>query len=157
MTDPLNRRMIIALLAILPTFLFALASQAFNPPLQPVQTKLISEEIAALPGAPADAPLITTDLVPPEALDPDAMNRAREANLADPFFGGPIQPAVPFRFTGTYADRTNARDCLALAAMAEAEKQGSAAIRLNGRLVDVAHVKTAQQNLARARRLGMSV
>lgn len=120
MTDPLNRRMIIALLAILPTFLFALASQAFNPPLQPVQTKLISEEIAALPGAPADAPLITTDLVPPEALDPDAMNRAREANLADPFFGGPIQPAVPFRFTGTYADRTNARDCLALAAMAEA-------------------------------------
>lgn len=42
-----------------------------------------------------------------------------------------------------------------LAAMAEAEQQGSAAIRLHGRLVDVAHVKTAEQNLARARRLGV--
>lgn len=42
-------------------------------------------------------------------------------------------------------------------AMAEAERQGSAAIRLDGRLVDVAHVKTAHQNLARARRLGLDV
>lgn len=42
-------------------------------------------------------------------------------------------------------------------AMAEAERQGSAAIRLDGRLVDVAHVKTAHQNLARARRLGLEV
>lgn len=40
-------------------------------------------------------------------------------------------------------------------AMAEAERQGSAAIRLDGRLIDVAHVKTAEKNLARARRLGL--
>lgn len=42
-----------------------------------------------------------------------------------------------------------------LAAMDEAEKQGSAAIRLHGRLVDVAHVKTARKNLDRARLLGV--
>jgi citrate lyase subunit beta/citryl-CoA lyase len=40
-------------------------------------------------------------------------------------------------------------------AMVEAEKQGSAAIRLDGRLIDVAHVKTAHKNLDRARRLGL--
>lgn len=40
-------------------------------------------------------------------------------------------------------------------AMIEAEKQGSAAIRLDGRLIDVAHVKTAHKNLDRARRLGL--
>jgi citrate lyase subunit beta/citryl-CoA lyase len=42
-----------------------------------------------------------------------------------------------------------------LDAMEEAEQRGSAAIRLHGRLVDVAHVKTAHKNLARARRLGV--
>lgn len=43
-----------------------------------------------------------------------------------------------------------------IAAMEEAERQGSAAIRLHGRLVDVAHVKTAHKNLARARLLGVT-
>ena len=42
-----------------------------------------------------------------------------------------------------------------IGAMEDAEKQGSAAIRLDGRLVDVAHVKTAHKNLDRARRLGL--
>ena len=121
MTDPLNRRMFIALLAVLPTFLFALASQAFNPPpQQPTRTSLVAAEIAALPGGPAEAPLITQAALPPSALTPDAMEQARLANSADPFFTGSVAPAAPFRFTGTYADRTNARDCLALAAMAEA-------------------------------------
>ena len=41
-------------------------------------------------------------------------------------------------------------------AMADAEMHGSAAIRLDGRLVDVAHVKTAHKNLERARRLGVT-
>jgi hypothetical protein len=120
MTDPLNRRMIIALLAILPTFLFALASQAFNPPPQAIRPSLIATEIAELPGGPADAPLITEAALPTSALTLDEMDRARAANLADPFFAGLIQPAAPFRFAGTFTDRTNARDCLALAAMAEA-------------------------------------
>ncbi|MFM5893297.1 MAG: cell wall hydrolase [Novosphingobium sp.] len=120
MTDPLNRRMIIALLAILPTFLFALASQAFNPPPQPVRPSLMAAEIAELPGGPADAPLITEAALPQSALTLDEMDRARAANLSDPFYTGLVAPAAPFRFTGTYADRTNARDCLALAAMAEA-------------------------------------
>ena len=120
MEDLFNRRMIIALLAILPTFLFALASQAFNPPPQPTRSTLIAAEIAALPGGPAEAPLITDAMVPPSALTPDAMDQARAENRADSFYTGPISPATPFRFSGTYADRDNARDCLALAAMAEA-------------------------------------
>jgi citrate lyase subunit beta / citryl-CoA lyase len=40
-------------------------------------------------------------------------------------------------------------------AMAEAEQQGLGAIRLDGRLIDVAHVHTARRNLARAERLGV--
>jgi citrate lyase beta subunit len=41
------------------------------------------------------------------------------------------------------------------AAMAAAERAGQGAIRLDGRLVDAAHVKTARQQLERARRLGL--
>ena len=41
-------------------------------------------------------------------------------------------------------------------AMAEAEASGSGAIRLGGRLIDMAHVETAQQSLRRAERLGVS-
>ena len=41
-----------------------------------------------------------------------------------------------------------------VAAMAEAEDAGSGAIRLDGRLIDVAHVHTARRELARAERLG---
>jgi citrate lyase subunit beta/citryl-CoA lyase len=40
-------------------------------------------------------------------------------------------------------------------AMDEAEREGLGAIRLNGRLIDVAHVHTANKELARARRLGL--
>ena len=42
-----------------------------------------------------------------------------------------------------------------VAAMEEAEREGLGAIRLDGRLIDVAHVLTAQKELARARRLGV--
>ena len=42
-----------------------------------------------------------------------------------------------------------------VAAMEEAEREGLGAIRLNGRLIDVAHVLTARKELARARRLGV--
>ena len=42
-----------------------------------------------------------------------------------------------------------------VAAMEDAEQQGLGAIRLNGRLIDVAHVHTALKELARAKRLGL--
>ena len=119
MTDPFIRRTILALLALLPTFLLVLASQAFTPPPPPTPRDVVAAEIAALPGGPADAPLLTSAMVPP-GMSADAMERARVSNLADPFFTGPIAPATPFRFAGSFADRSNARDCLALAAMAEA-------------------------------------
>ena len=100
MTDPFNRRMIIAPLALLPTFLFVLASQAFTPPPPPNARDLVAAEIAALPGGPAEAPLLTGAMAAP-TMSADAMEQARASNLADPFFTGPIQPAVPFRFAGS--------------------------------------------------------
>ena len=120
MEDLFNRRMLIALLALLPTFLFVLAAQAFDPPPPLSPHELAAAEIAALPGGPADAPLITEAALPPSAMTPDAMEQARLSNSGDPFFTGSIAPAAPFRFAGTFTDRSNARDCLALAAMAEA-------------------------------------
>ena len=118
MDDPLIRRLTIALLALLPTFLFALASQSFTPPVL-TPRDLAAAQIAALPGGPDEAPLLTGAMIPP-ALSRDQMDQARARNLADPFFAGQIAPATPFRFAGSSADRSNARDCLALAAMAEA-------------------------------------
>jgi citrate lyase subunit beta / citryl-CoA lyase len=56
-------------------------------------------------------------------------------------------------FTPSDAEIANWRAIIA--AMDEAERQGSAAIRLDGRLIDVAHVKTARQDLERARLLGV--
>ena len=118
MADPLIRRMLVALLALLPTFLFALACQTFDPPV-PTHRDLRAAQLAALPGGPAEAPLLTGAMVPP-TLSADQMDQARASNLADPFFTGPIAAATRFEFAGSSADRSNARDCLALAAMAEA-------------------------------------
>jgi citrate lyase beta subunit len=39
--------------------------------------------------------------------------------------------------------------------MDAAEREGLGAIRLDGRLIDVAHVHTALKELARAKRLGL--
>ena len=118
MDDPLIRRMTIALLALLPTFLFALACQSFT---QPVLTPrdLVAAQLAALPGGPDEAPLLTGAMIPP-TLSADQLAQARARNLADPFFAGTPVPATPFKFAGSSADRSSARDCLALAAMAEA-------------------------------------
>lgn len=69
--------------------------------------------IAALPGLPGEAPVLSAE----QALAPDD---ARARNAAIPFFTGRIAPAAPFRFTGSGADLARARECLALAAMAEA-------------------------------------
>ena len=118
MEDPLNRRMIVALLAMLPIVLFAIACQNFHPASTQAQAALAAE-LAALPGNAADAPIVGLE-PPPGMLSPDAMDAARAANARDPFFSGPIQPAPPFRFKGSDEDQYNARECLALAAMAEA-------------------------------------
>lgn len=71
-------------------------------------------DVSLLPGQAAQAPLLSA---PPSL---DEMDQARARNAAVPFFAGPVTPAQPFRFDGTMTDRERARDCLALAAMAEA-------------------------------------
>lgn len=69
--------------------------------------------LSALPGLPGEAPVLDVR----SAIDPDD---ARTRNAADPFFAGKVQPAPPFRLTTMGADFDRARECLALAAMAEA-------------------------------------
>lgn len=69
--------------------------------------------IAALPGLARDAPVLSQQPIVPA-------DQARALNAADPFFAGSIAPAPPFRFSGTPQDMDRARECLALAAMAEA-------------------------------------
>ena len=118
MEDPLNRRMIVALLALLPIVLFAWICQSFVPPPSKAEAALAAE-LAALPGNASEAPVV--GLKPaPGVLSLDAMDAARAANAGNPFVTGPIDPAPPFRFSGSVADQYNARECLALAAMAEA-------------------------------------
>jgi citrate lyase subunit beta/citryl-CoA lyase len=62
-------------------------------------------------------------------------------------------PIIHEIFTPSAAEIDEWRELIA--AMDEAERAGSAAIRLHGRLVDVAHVKTAHKSLERARLLGV--
>lgn len=120
MDDPLNRRMIVALLAFVPLLLLLLAGRFVTKPVHASPADAAQRaELAALPGNAADAPVFGTDLAP-ALLAPDAMDAARASNAANPFFAGPILPAEPFRFQGSSVDFNNARDCLALAAMAEA-------------------------------------
>lgn len=119
MNDPLNRRMTIALLALLPVVLLAWASLRFDPSAAstaaaPSDDPVMLAQLAALPGRPGE-------LAPPGYAAPIApTGDARSQNLAIPFVGVKLEPAPPYRFTGSPADLTNARDCLALAAMAEA-------------------------------------
>lgn len=69
------------------------------------------ESVEALPASGEEADTLKSQLAPDDA---QAQNAA-----VDIVEGGP-GVAPPFRFTGSAADRTRARDCLALAAMAEA-------------------------------------
>lgn len=68
---------------------------------------------AELPARGLTAPLVS--VVPPGA-QADAISR----NAADPFMAGLVSPATPFRISGSPQDLVRARECLALAAMAEA-------------------------------------
>lgn len=116
MDHPLNRRIAVALLAFLPLLMLIWASLHFAPvaatELRAADNPLYLSELSHLPGSPV-APEPST-LTMPGVLDP------RGANAAIPFFSGRIDPAPAFRFRGPSTDLANARDCLALAAMAEA-------------------------------------
>ena len=117
MDDPLNRRIAVAILAFLPLVLLIWASLQFAPvaaaELDASKNPLFLSELSWLPGSPdAATPVIST--LPGGTVDPRALN------AAIPFFAGKIDPAPAYRFKGGAADLTNARDCLALAAMAEA-------------------------------------
>lgn len=71
------------------------------------------EELKTLPGLP--------DQVMPEAVtSPIPEDVARSRNAEIPFLAGALEPARPFRFTGSAEDHRRALRCLALAALAEA-------------------------------------
>lgn len=120
MRNPLLREITIMLLAALPLTLLVLLCQLGVPRLP---TDPVGAEIAALPGRSTDAPLLA-------AATPSDMDSARVKNAAIAFYAGKIDPARPFRFSGTPGDFANARDCLALAALAEAggSDQGQRAV-----------------------------
>ena len=117
MDKPLNRRLTVILLAILPLVLLIWASLRIAPSaaaaLSLDRNPVLLSELARLPGSPDGAPAA------PLALPPGSFD-ARALNAAIPFIAGKIDPAPSYRFAGGTTDRANARDCLALAAMAEA-------------------------------------
>jgi len=116
MYSPNTRRVTVAILALAPLLLLIYASMRFVPvsaaELQADNNPAFLSELARLPGSP-DAELPSTQLAP-LGTDP------RQLNAAIPFFSGRIDSAPPYRFRGSASDLANARDCLALAAMAEA-------------------------------------
>ncbi|GAB5347332.1 cell wall hydrolase [Alteriqipengyuania sp. 357] len=86
------------------------ARDAVHP--QPAATAIASASpVEALPASGAGEALLESELAPD-----DAQARNEAVAIVD---GGP-GTASPFRFEGSSADRARARDCLALAAMAEA-------------------------------------
>ena len=101
-----------AALTLLPFALLALmgglpAPTASSPPISPVEA---AEPMPDLPASPEDT-VVFSELT---ATDARARNAAVEFAAV-----GPGTPS-PFRFDGSAADRLRARDCLALAGMAEA-------------------------------------
>jgi hypothetical protein len=110
MRSPLLREITIMLLAALPLTLLVLLCQLGMPRLR---ADPVGAEMAALPGRSSEAPLLAQT-------SPSDVDRARSQNGAAPFYSGRIDPARPFRFSGSPSDFANARDCLALAALAEA-------------------------------------
>lgn len=110
MRNPLLREITIMLLAALPMLWLIIACQTSH---VGDSAGFVAEQLAALPAQGGAAPL----LAPVATGDASA---ARARNSADPFFSGPLEAARPFHFAGNSADLANARDCLALAALAEA-------------------------------------
>lgn len=118
MDDPLNRRMTVALLALMPLLALLWVSLRFDPlsasPAAAGEDPAMLAELQALPGRPGDLPPLEFAEPVSPGTDP------RSLNAAIPFVGGRLEPALPYRFSGSPADYVNARECLALAAMAEA-------------------------------------
>lgn len=118
MDDPVNRRITVALLALLPLLLLLWGSLRFPPSaaaeVARADSSIVQAELLNLPGSPNAAPPAGFALPGVAGGDPRALN------AAIPFITGTLKPAPSFRFGGSAADFTNARDCLALAAMAEA-------------------------------------
>ncbi|PKB14541.1 spore germination cell wall hydrolase CwlJ-like protein [Novosphingobium kunmingense] len=98
----------VALLVAIATAMTLVAAEQARPVITSPDTP-----ISALPGQPGEAPVLA-DI---QGLPAD---EARKRNAADPFFPGTVQPAPPFRLTTMGSDFDRARECLALAAMAEA-------------------------------------
>ena len=99
--------------AILLATFGALAAAGMQAEPRPIvgETALPSVPAQALPASGEDADTVTSQLAPDDA-------QARNAAVAI-VENGP-GTAEPFRFAGSGADRARARDCLALAGMAEA-------------------------------------
>lgn len=113
MKHPLSRRLCVAVMAIVPLAVLIWASLRFAPVLAADRQhhQPFLAELAQLPGSP-DAMLSASPLLN-QATDP------RSLNAAIPFYNGKIQPAPPYSFIGNANDLYNARNCLALAAIAE--------------------------------------
>lgn len=106
---PLHGVSAILLLAVAALALANNRSQ--NPTADPASDAIPASEVAALPASAEDDSTILS------ILDPDD---ARSRNAAVPIVEGALSLAPPFVFRGNGTDRTRARDCLAIAAMAEA-------------------------------------
>ena len=101
-----------AALVLLPIALLALAGTLPGPAASPASVAPVetAEPMPDLPASPEDT-VVLSELT---ATDARARNAAVEFAAV-----GPGTPS-PFRFDGSAADRLRARDCLALAGMAEA-------------------------------------
>jgi Cell Wall Hydrolase len=88
--------------------------QPVGPAPAPAAPGFVDAELEALPARPGEAPLLGSEAPP---VDPGG---ALIRNAAIAFHSGKLDPATPFRFSGTPRDQSRATECLALAAMAEA-------------------------------------
>ena len=112
---PSPRYLAIALIAWTPILVLIALCQSVEWPVGPELSDAADAGFAALPARGDEAPLLS--LTSPSQSDMDA---ARAKNAAIPFYSGKIAPAPAFRFAGSPTDFERARECLALAAMAEA-------------------------------------
>jgi spore germination cell wall hydrolase CwlJ-like protein len=114
MPQVLRRDLLIALAAVLAMAAALGMFHWIQPAGKPVVPSTSDAGFEALPARPGEAPVLGAQ-VPP--VDPgDALAR----NAAIAMFAGKLDPAAPFRFSGSPQDQVRAAECLALAAMAEA-------------------------------------
>jgi hypothetical protein len=100
---------VVALLVLVFAALAAVGGR--SPPVSPTNGLPARAPLTALPASGEDAGILVS------TLDPAA---ARARNAAVGFADDALEPAPPFLFHGNGIDRSRARECLALAALAEA-------------------------------------